>query len=107
MARIYLKAGYKDKDVVKRAGAKYDADTKKWYIDDENDEQMANLLVFRRFLDINWYIEKRLGQIDMESEEAKGLLEWKKHLEEVKARIDKGEMAIPDFDTWYGWKPGD
>ena len=42
MARIYLKSGYKDKNVVKRAGAKYDPDTEKWYIDDENDEQMAN-----------------------------------------------------------------
>lgn len=107
MARIYLTAGYKDKDLVKRAGAKYDPEKKKWYIDDYNDEQMANLPVFRPYLNIDWYIEKRLGHLVMESEEAKYLLETKKVLEDIRARREKGEMVVPDLAPWYGWKPGD
>lgn len=43
----------------------------------------------------------------MEYEEAKFLLDSKIVLEESKARREKREMVVFDFDAWYGWKPGD
>ena len=105
MARIDLTVEYKEKEIVKKAGARYDTGKKVWYIDDQNAKQMSNLEVFRPYiLNVEWYIEKRLTQIDMASEEAKILLNWKTHLEDVKVRREKGEEVYADLSSWFGWR---
>ena len=97
MAKIYLTAQYKDKNFVKEKGAKYDPEKKKWYIDENNEEQLMNLVDFRIFMDINRYISLRLPRIDANSEEANYLRKWKENLEEC--RING---KIVDLDAWYG-----